>query len=295
MNPLAVLCSDLHLSHNPPIARSVENWYEAMARPLDEMKNLADDLKIPIVCAGDLTDKPMQPPEFINWAIDHVPFMYCCHGQHDQINHRIDSLEKTTYGVLSKIGVIENLPTKAWTGYGSDLTLYSFPWGSELTNENIIDGQGFNLAVIHHYVWKDNRHPGARDEDCVDSIIEQLKGFDAVVSGDNHAGFLHKNLFNCGTFLRRKADEKGYKPMVGILHEDGTIIPHYLDCSQDKFLDDPIIQQAERVETDLSGFVQELRSLGVDSLDFRQAIKHRLDQLEVGKNVREIVMETLVL
>ena len=39
---LAILCSDIHLSHNAPVARSAEpDWYIAMKRPLDEIADLA--------------------------------------------------------------------------------------------------------------------------------------------------------------------------------------------------------------------------------------------------------------
>ena len=297
MKPIAVLCSDLHLSHNPPVARSVEpSWYEAMQRPLDEMRDLAQTLNVPIICGGDVLDKPIQPPEFISWAIDHIPFMYSIWGQHDTFSHRADQLYRSTYSVLAKIGVIQDLGHNEYGLHADTVWCYSFPWGVELRPTDLEEYEGCKkLAVVHHYVWKGTKHPGARDEDQVDSIIQQLSGFDAIVTGDNHNGFIHKNLINCGTFIRRKADERQLKPMIGILHNNGHIEPHYLDCSQDKFLDDDkLASQAEELQTDLSEFIQGLRELGVDSLDFRQAVSHKMQELETDQDVRELVMETLL-
>ena len=296
MQALAVLCSDLHLSHNPPVARSGEqSWYAAMERPLNEMKWLAHKLQVPIVCAGDLLDKPQQQPEFVNWAMDHVPFMFSISGQHDTVSHRLDQLHKSAYRTLDKAGTIEDIGHGSVEYEGlSYMRFFGFPWGVEI--ESPIRYQGFNLAVVHQFVWTDevNRHAGAGEDKYLRSFAKKCESFDAVVIGDNHCSWISGKFINCGTFLRRKSDERQYKPMIGILYEDGTIKPHYLDCSQDKFLDDDVIvRQAESAMGDLSGFVNELRLLGMDALDFRQAIKHRMDQMDVDRKVRELVMEVM--
>ena len=46
---IAILCSDLHLSHVAPVARSAENnWYAAMARALQELRELAEEHDVPV-------------------------------------------------------------------------------------------------------------------------------------------------------------------------------------------------------------------------------------------------------
>src|SRR4051812_12555947 len=63
-------CSDIHLSHKPPIARSAEPcWYSAMQRQLDELRSVALELDVPIFVAGDIFDRWNPPPELINFAI----------------------------------------------------------------------------------------------------------------------------------------------------------------------------------------------------------------------------------
>ena len=52
---LAVLCSDLHISHRPPVARSAEpNWYDTMSDYFSQLQQLAKKWGAPVICAGDV-------------------------------------------------------------------------------------------------------------------------------------------------------------------------------------------------------------------------------------------------
>ena len=71
---IAILCADVHLSLNPPVWRSNEpDWFAAMKRPLDEIKELQKkNHDCPVFCAGDIFHKWDSPAELINWAIDNL-------------------------------------------------------------------------------------------------------------------------------------------------------------------------------------------------------------------------------
>lgn len=95
---IAVLCSDIHLCHTCPPARSNEpNWYDAMARTLDELAGIASHYYVPILCAGDVFDRWNSPPELINFAIKHLPPMHCIPGQHDLPNHSLEDIRRSAY------------------------------------------------------------------------------------------------------------------------------------------------------------------------------------------------------
>ena len=100
-------------------------------------------------------------------------------------------------------------------------------------------------------------------------------------------------IINTGTLQRRKSDEIDYKPMIGLLHDDGKIGPHYLDTSQDKILATPEVVVRENLETDLSKFLTELKSLGADSLDFTTSVNHYMDYKKITEDVRKIVLESI--
>src|SRR5574340_1610341 len=74
---VAILCSDIHLSHRPPLARACEDdWYGVQAGYLQQVFTLAGDVGkprgmrgVPIVIAGDIFDKPQPPVELVNFAL----------------------------------------------------------------------------------------------------------------------------------------------------------------------------------------------------------------------------------
>ncbi len=282
---LAILTSDFHLSHNVPVARSSEsNWYEAMKRPLDELKSLAEKYRTPIICAGDVFDKWNSPPELINFAIDVLPMMYTIPGQHDLPNHRLDEIDRSAYWTLVKAGKIKHL--EKWEFFQSDkLSISAFAWGEEILphdQDRQPENDRIQLAVVHHYLYtnKSNSYPGVSKENHISRIY--LKGFDAAVFGDNHISHLTEtseiSIFNAGTLMRRKIDEINYKPQVGLLHDDGSITPHYLDTSEDKFIDIEEARGKEQLEIDADEFLKELKGLGSDSLDFRHAVNTHMDK-----------------
>ncbi len=193
----AIVCSDIHLQHRPPIARSNEpDWYEAMARPLLEISTLCRIYSVPLIIAGDVCNRWDSPPELINFAIKMLPKeVYAVPGQHDLPNHRYDRIKKSAYWTLVEAGSITNLEEdKPYYIKERNIVLYGFPWNAVLkprSNAARDGGTAIHIAVVHKYIWiKGHSFPGARREDRAKTIIGELDGYDAIVAGDNHSGFL---------------------------------------------------------------------------------------------------------
>jgi len=128
-NVIAILCSDIHLCHTPPVARSAEpDWYVAMERQLDELRAVAEQHGAPIVCAGDIFDRWNSPPELINFAIQSSPKMHSIPGQHDLPHHRYEDMQRSAYWTLVAAGVLTDLGTvpKVVSNW---LAVHPFPWG----------------------------------------------------------------------------------------------------------------------------------------------------------------------
>lgn len=289
VKPVALLCSDLHLSHTPPAARSAEpDWYAAQKRVLDEVK----DWNLPVLCAGDIFDRWNSPAELINFALECLPDgMICIPGQHDLPNHRLDEIQRSAYWTLVKAGKIKNLYYHEWYEAGDfRAVLHPYPWSVDV--EPTEKSSTFKIAIIHAYIWKSGySYPGAdENKHVIKYQMERLAGYDVAVFGDNHKSFLDGNVFNCGTMMRRKIDEMDYRPNVGILHDDGSIKLHYLDTSKDQFID---VDEPKQVLADTREFIRELKLLDQDSLDFREAVHRFLDQQDVSPGVRGAVVECL--
>jgi hypothetical protein len=317
MRPLAILCSDLHFSQTAPAARSAEpDWYAAQGRYIDQLTALQmrctppqDGWPLPIVVAGDIFDRwtPMHSPaELINFLIERLPDrMFAIPGQHDLPTHRYEERGRSPYATLAMANKIEDIvagqpryiPFAPYNGLDNPaLVLHPFPWGHEITPYTGDKKSGeIHLAVVHSYIWTKNcSYPGAPEEKQAETYRPKLVGYDAAVFGDNHIGFmLGSRIINCGTFMRRKSDEKTYRPMVGILYDDRHIEPHYLDVSADLWLDDAPSRPEEDQAADTSGVIAALRQLGSDALDFRAVLRQLMDQRNTGQRVRGVVASVI--
>lgn len=301
---LAVLLSDIHLDHTPPVWRSAEpDWYAAMERPLRQVYNLCGEHKCPAVVAGDIFHKWNQPPEMINWAIRRMRLsdfgVYAIPGQHDLPHHRYQDIHKSAYWTLVMAGTVEDLGAGEYRAHSEELVLHSFPWGTPVTPMEGVFGRFYNrathLAVIHEYCWTEGQSfPGCREDQHWKQHEKNLKGFDAAVFGDNHRGFLRGKILNSGGLMRRHADEINYSPHVGLLYPGGKIRAVTLDTSEDKFLatDDksPAHKEASVV---LAAFLTTLSQLKDQLTDFAEACNRWMDKNKTDMEVRKIVLTSL--
>ncbi len=240
--PLAIVCSDIHLCHTPPAARAAEpNWYAAMGRALDQLREIQEDVRVPILCGGDLFDRWNSGPELINWAMRKLPEMYAIPGQHDLPYHRIEDIRKSAYWTLVEARTIKDMGQAPNMIRATKLFVHPFPWGSNLnslTFENGKRSDEIDVALAHRCVWgTESPYPGAPADGQAAAVAKQLKGFDVAVFGDNHYGFTagsDPTIYNCGCLIQRKQNERDYQPAVGIIMSDGTVERRYLDTSQDK-------------------------------------------------------------
>lgn len=304
---IAILCADLHLQHMPPACRQNEpDWYAAMQRGLDELRTLCKRYNdCPILCAGDVFDRWGSPPKLINFALDYLPAMYAIPGQHDLPNHRQDKEAASAYGTLVRAGVITPvLPGKSIylqhpMGGVCDLLVEGFPWGTPFAGWDVGAADGSShaerVALVHQFLWigKETGYPGAPESGRLSAMAGQLRGWDTVVFGDNHKGFLvdggSATVLNCGTFYRRTTAEESYRPSVGLLRCGGKVTIHHLDISEDVL--DVSTDPAWEPDQGLDQFVDSLQNLGGDPLDFKASMDAVMRECEPG--VRGILAEVL--
>lgn len=296
---VAILTSDWHLSEKPPVARSAEeDWFETQKRYLRQIGVLSRRhgiAGIPIICAGDIFDKWNSSANLINFAISEMPHVYAVPGQHDLAHHNYENIRKTAYWTLVEAGKVTDLRHGSTLGMGvQDLVLHAFPWNHEIRPREVPSSLCLHIAVIHCYIWKKGfGYPGAPKDKRVGSLLPRLKGYDVAVFGDNHLGFQYKNIFNCGGLMRRKSDEINYAPGVGLLYSDGTVKRHYLDTSGDKFIDPSILKKVGKDGVDMEDFIEELKSLGDQAINFHSAIREFIDKHEISEEVANIVIESM--
>lgn len=294
----------------PPLARSVEkDWmsvqtgYAKQLYSLSRVQEITEHglriREIPVVVAGDYFDKPTPPPELVNWAIAHMPFVYGIPGQHDLVNHSYKDLKKTSFYTLVQAGKIKLLkPGEPVDIMGpTPIRLHGFPWSHMAVPLEKPCDIAIDIAVIHKYVWtKNTGYDGAPPEARLNRLTGSLRGYDVAVVGDNHSPFRSTQgrclVYGCGGFLRRKSDERKHRPSVGLLRADGTITRHYLDVSRDKFLEPKDVEEVlDRIGVET--FVEELLALGTAAVDFAGVVERLLERKKVPNPVKRMVQKAM--
>ncbi|MCK9570181.1 metallophosphoesterase [Candidatus Pacearchaeota archaeon] len=298
----AILCADIHLSEYPPVARSVEpDWLAAQGRCLDQLRNLAtNNDNVPIIAAGDIFDRWNSSAAIINWAIDHLPPMWAIHGQHDLPMHNNEDLKRSAYWTLVKAGTIKplgksesllQLPPR-------NIRMNGFPWGVELEHPNGTD-VSIHVAVVHSFLWiKDRCYIGAPIEQNLTQYQDRLRGYDVAVFGDNHQSFLAKCnntiVFNCGCLIPRKSNERFAKPSVGVLYADGSVKQQFLDTSEDKWIEEShSVVMAMEDQQEMIKFVEGLRSVNSEWVDFKSAVIRYLEDHSVVPGVKKLILKVM--
>lgn len=307
---IAILSSDLHLSHKPPAARCTEkNWYQAQSRLLRQVSALQDSYGVPWVIAGDIFDDGWRPhkcpPELVNLALEHIDRAFAVVGQHDIPFHNLKDIKRSAYWTLVLAGKLTDL------SYGEPVTisganpvrLHGFPWGTPLKHCWDPNDLMVEVAVVHHYCWVEGHgFPGADIADRADKLANTLKGYDVAVFGDNHSPVRLKPtvpgrplIFGPGGFQRRRRDEMGHRPSVGLLRADGSVGRHYLDVNADVFADAQETAHALAAGTiDTSAVIEELNQAADADLDFAEALRAALrKQPDLSTGVRRWVLSAL--
>ncbi len=290
---VAIACADIHLCLTPPPARKNEpDWFATMKRPLDQLRKLSSHHKAPIIYAGDIFDSPRPSLELVNWALEHLPPGFAVPGNHDLPHHSYDEIKKSAYWTMCLHGKIHNLEPGKATAI-NDIVLYGFPCDFPVTPcPEPIKEFALQVAVIHAYIWqKGYSYQGATQDSYLKSWYSRLKGYEVAIFGDNHIHFHKDSVWNCGSLMRRRIDQRDYQPSVGLICANGMIDRFDLDCSDDIFCEEA--KESKEGSLDLSSFVEGVDSLGDVSLDFPMAIQHGLEDSKVRQEVKTVVLKCL--
>lgn len=307
--PIALLGSDLHLSHECPVARMCEDdWYTAMQHVLVFLEETRKSYDVPLVLAGDIFHHYREPPQLVNFAMRYFPRrVFAVPGQHDLPFHNIDHIEKSAYYTLCHTNTIINLEANKrevckMNAARRVLVLHGFPWGAELKPRVELMGDEscmFHLAVVHHYIWeKGHTHPGVTQETHINTLSEKLRGFNAAVFGDNHSRFTrgaaypYPVIINNGCLMRRRIDEADWHPTATLLYADGRITDVPIPIDHECIATTPVKPRTDQAVMDAAGLMEDLRDAGYVGQDFALALRMtaNLDQT-ISPAAKKILLE----
>ena len=330
--PLLIIVGDVHLSPRPTVARSEEeDWYEAQAGPLRQIRALKADLEqewesshgIDIAYVGDIFHKPSYSSEVINFALEELPGGFVIPGQHDLPYHRFDYLYKSCLWTLIQSGLLKLLDAQSegehyeryWNtkvvlwGYGWDRALVSrIPPASvrkkrkKEAEEYYNDGH-LHIALAHRYIWMEGASFPKADKKQHFTNYEKklLQGYHLAFFGDNHIGFEAagvttwgpNKIVNCGSIINRNIDQRYYAPHIHIVCRNGEVVAYPLDVSQDKWISD----EKEGVLRETIGSVldslssEEFSRLKREYPNFIEVLRMVIRRKGLSKGVRTILVD----
>jgi len=289
--PIALCVSDIHLTPKAPIMWDQKVWYDAQKYMLQQINQIAAQYHVPIICAGDIFDKPKTTPVYEHMAMQFMQNWNIIPGQHDLPHHNIDLMNEASYGVLN----LHNQPHEP-----VEMDLYYFPWGEEFIPIDEQEQQPTKLltcAAVHAMVWQnDPPYPGAPNSGNIKNLVKLLQGYDFIVAGDNHGGFVttvgDTVVVNCGSTMRRTVAQMEYTPKMHLLFDDKKVESIEFDTSKDVVSAE---HKEDRVEKEdrINAFVETLTEDVDISLSYRHNIERYIEANKVEENVKQILLEEL--
>lgn len=297
-----IFIGDVHRSQVAPVSRAEKNtWMTAQNRVLDEVSKLQERYGAPVFIAGDLFDRWDSPAWIINETLAHLPKRcYGVPGNHDLPNHLYTEIHRSAYWTLVEAGKLVNLTPPVQHAI-DHLLVSPFPCGFPVTATKDQHGLALNIALIHEYIWTEKTgRPGAPDTHRYGKWMKKLDTYDVAVFGDNHKGFLIQKdkkctVLNCGTLMRRKSDEIGYTPSVGLMHSSGKVERHFLDVSKDEFSDlgREIASIEAGLSVDLSGFVEEMVTMRTAGTSWQSTVRDWVRKNKLAKDVETVILRAV--
>ena len=304
---VALACADWHVQSKAPACRSGEkDWMATQADYLLQLSRMQlslaprRDMPLPILVPGDIFDKHNPTPELINWFVHNSPKMYAVPGNHDLPNNRLSDLCKSGFWTCCLTDRIDYVdPHQEWQIPDNPmLRLWGFPWGKEVLPCPQPHDLHLEIALVHTYLWADRKtgYKDAPPEANLKRMAKRFAGYDVVLVGDNHVPFTAKigntTVVNCGSLMRRTADQKDYKPAVWVIYNDGSVEPKYLDISRDVF-DDSHLQAKREANAEVGKLADYLKGVHQETADFDEAVKRVIRDKSVKGSVRQTLQELL--
>lgn len=283
--PIAIVCSDLHLSDKPPLCRAGEkDWFGVMKRNIKFITGLSAENECPIILAGDVFDYWRPSNQLINevagWFEENP--IYFIAGQHDLEGNNMNNYFNSGLSILAEMCDWWLLSAKGLRIFETNFIVYGYNYGEEIQDKK---SHCKSICVLHKLTYMDDAH----------ILLKKLKSFDIVITGDNHERFTvgenNQTLINPGSMMRIKADQEDYQPKVCLLLPE-AISEKKLPIEKDIFSREHI-EVANNLEESLNTFIKVLKNkMEVGEL-FENNLINYIRAQAVEQQVKDLIWEAV--
>jgi DNA repair exonuclease SbcCD nuclease subunit len=185
--------------------------------------------------------------------------------------------------------------------------VYGAPWGATLSKFSTIRSScpkatrnaipvPRQILVAHVSTWDAPYAPGQEPGDAL-RLLNSLRGFDLVLTGDNHATFVIESngrlLVNPGSVMRMESSQKGHRPVVFLYSaQHNAVEPVFLPIDPAAVIDDKLVARKSK-ESRRNLFVERLDGSAEIGLSFRHNINTHLTKHNTRPAVQSIVLECI--
>ena len=225
------------------------------------------------------------------------PYLYTIFGQHDLRFHSSNK-DNTPLRVLEAAGVCTTLDSDPIGIHDAMETiyLYGMNWGEEIPE--ISSDPAVHILLLHKLILEDTEG-WEKNYISVDNVFRFCK-HQIIVCGDNHQSFMREKngrmLFNCGSLMRNRIDQKDHKPVVYVVDTyEQSYKAHYIPIKPfDEVMDVKKAEQRKERNEELEAFVSKLSGdVNIEGLDFVKNIEAYMEDNPVPGSVKDFVEEML--
>jgi len=266
--------ADAHLRSTVPEARLDDYLANQDALLLWMKETFSDYVHL---SAGDTVHLARERAEPITFATEmckKIPPFYGIWGNHDLLYHNYDLRNKTTLGILSMVGVFNEIIDPvvfAEDDSFGPVTVYGYHYGQEIQHVNK-GRKGINIALFHAMVMQEP-HPHIEGY-LAEDLLKEFPEYDIIITGDNHKQFVvsydGRVLINPGSLKRDNADQVDHVPRIftydAETNEVGSVaVPTDNDIIDREHLD--VVEQRDSRLEALSEKFKEARNITLDFYD----------------------------
>ena len=299
-----LLLSDLHLLFDKPIGRK-DNTFLTQQEKLKYVMQYVCNSKYEcfILQAGDFFDAPRSwrlLPIYIDFLRSWVNVgrvaIYCIRGQHDVYMYNEEINDRTTLGVLAKMGLVNILSSKPLVL--DNICIYGTSYGQEIPKPS--KEAGTNVLVIHAPILKSKIWHGQEDYSYAPGFLRKHKEYDLILCGDIHQKFIFRDgdriICNTGCIIRKSVAQWEHAPGFYVYDTETKKIkweeiPH--EPPDEVMSREHLDKESYRNEM-LGSFIEAVKSREVDAgVTFKDNLLQFMEESNIEQEVRDEIAEVM--
>lgn len=281
-----VVITDLHMSAGRPAGRLGDYAADVDMKLREVIEVVRDVSAEAVLCAGDVFHHPVPALSAVARFIDFLDLLatrfITIPGSHDLIGNNLDALNRTTIGLLSRLGKLELL--------------------SAVTNDVIAVGDfligipgdvAHDIELVHKSIIP---KPDLFGEFTL--LGEYSTGSKIVIVGHVHGGYpletIGETTFVCpGSLVRTIAQQSELtrRPKLAVIHEDYSVELREIKSAKagNEVLAPPVVSP----EVDFASIVQAWATVNIEEVDAEALLKEVAAQEQVSKQVVDYALAML--